>query len=174
MISLSKDFLRIIHEIYLKDGDTKQMLSFLKSAIDRHLDETALIIDQLTTIDITSKPVENGRKIGEIVLHMIRSLEYYSRGLATKVWEVLPYDLISYPSSKDIQALYRSVSNRVRKYLNDLSLPVLEEQFSEFNRPATGFEILLEMLEHSIQHRGQLLVYLRLLDIEPAKIPYII
>ena len=38
------------------------MFSFLKSAIIKHLDETDLIIDQLTLIDIRSEPVNKGRK----------------------------------------------------------------------------------------------------------------
>ena len=105
---------------------------------------------------------------------MIRSLEFYSRGLATDVWEALPYDLVTYASSKAIQDLYRTVSNLVKRYLDNLSPSHFEKQFNDFNRPAIGSEILLEMLKHSIQHRGQLIIYLRLLGIEPAKIPYII
>ncbi|MHA2462691.1 MAG: DinB family protein [Candidatus Thorarchaeota archaeon] len=34
--------------------------------------------------------------------------------------------------------------------------------------------MLLELIEHSIHHRGQITVYYRLLGIKPAHIPYIL
>ncbi|MFW9992186.1 MAG: DinB family protein [Candidatus Odinarchaeota archaeon] len=148
--------------------------SLLKKATVRHVEETRRLIDQLTDQAILSEPVVTGRPLGEVILHMIRSLEYYSRGLATGVWEALPYKLETYHSAKSIKALYEDVVKRVAGHIEVIPANSLDEKSDEFNRPATRGEILLEMLEHSIQHRGQVLVYYRLLDIEPAKIPYII
>ena len=50
----------------------KQVHRFLTSAIERHFEETKLLIDQLVDQDILSEPVQTGRPLGEIVLHMIR------------------------------------------------------------------------------------------------------
>ena len=148
--------------------------NFLIKAISRHLDETQSLVDQLTDDVINQEPVIFGRPLGEILLHMIRSLEYYSRGLAKDIWEPLPYKLDNYSSAKSLQMLYSQIKTVTLQYCTGLTPESLEKVHIHANRSATGLEILLEMLEHSIQHRGQLLVYYRLVGIEPAKIDYII
>ena len=147
---------------------------FLIKAIHRHLEETDLILNQLTDDIIMKEPVTTGRPLGEVVLHIIRSLEYYSQGLAKNVWESLNYALDKYPTTDSISTLYYEVVTRTKSYLGTISPLTLEEVYTEGNRNATRAELLLELLEHSIQHRGQLLVYYRLLGIIPKKIPYII
>ncbi len=147
---------------------------FLKEAIHRHFDETDVIIQQLTDEVILKEPVKSGRPLGEIVLHIIRSLEYYSQGLANDVWEPLIYTLEKYPTANDMIRLYADVVMRVKSYLTSISPESLNEEYTQGNRSATKAEVLLELLEHSIQHRGQLLVYYRLLGIVPKEIPYII
>ena len=64
--------------------------------------------------------------------------------------------------------------SRVINYTNQVSPEDLHQVSDSFNRPATIAEILLEMIEHSIHHRGQITVYYRLLNLEPISIPYII
>ena len=152
----------------------EQVYEFLTSAIERHLEETQLLIDQLTDQLVTSEPVQTGRPLGEIILHMIRSLEFYSRGLATNHWEPLSYNISDYKSAEDISNLYATVVKKILNHLKQLSPMDLSEILENFNRSADKLEVLMEMLEHSIQHRGQLLVYFRLENIEPAKIPYIV
>jgi hypothetical protein len=44
----------------------------LKDTIERHLDETLPLIQQLTEVDIMNKTVPGVREIGEVVLHLIR------------------------------------------------------------------------------------------------------
>ena len=146
----------------------------LRTAIKRHLDETKLLINQLTNQIVIREPVQPGRPLGEIILHMIRSIEFYLRGLTTNHWEPLPYNITTYRSAQDIKNLYEDVVQKAKNYLENLPPSVLNELLEGFSRPATKAEVLLEMLEHSIHHRGQILVYLRLLGLEPAKIPYIV
>lgn len=152
----------------------KQLHGFLTSAVERHFEETKLLIDQLTDQVIISEPVQTGRPLGEIVLHIIRSLEFYSRGLATGHWEPLTYNMATHSSSQEIKALYETVVEKTLKYLEKISSTEFNDPLENFDRPTTKAEVLLEMLEHSIQHRGQILVYFRLLGIKPAEIPYII
>ncbi len=147
---------------------------FLKAQILRHFNETRTVIDQLTDKLVIAEPVESGRPLGEIVLHMLRSAEFYLRGLVKEVWEALPYELSTYGTAREIQGLYEDVVAKCTSYLDQLEASNLEEVVNRFNRPATKAELLLEMLEHSIQHRGQVLVYYRLVGIEAAVIPYII
>jgi uncharacterized damage-inducible protein DinB len=147
---------------------------FLKRAIQRHFEETTLILNQLTDDMIMKEPVNTGRPLGEIVLHIIRSLEYYSRGLAKNIWEPLNYTLEKYPTANSIVVLYKEAVTRTETYLQEISPSSLKEEYAEGNRIAKRAELLLELVEHSIQHRGQLLVYYRLLGIVPKEIPYII
>ena len=51
------------------------LYEFLKDTIERHLDETLPLIHQLIEVDIMSKPTAGVREIGEVVLHLVRSLE---------------------------------------------------------------------------------------------------
>lgn len=146
----------------------------LTTAIERHLVETKLIIDQLTDKVILEEPVQSGRSLGNVVMHLIRSLEYYSQGLAKNVWKPLNYTLEKYSSAEGIKSLYAEVMTKVNTYLNEINRESLQKTYEGGNRQAKRVEVLLELLEHSIQHRGQILVYYRLVGIEPAKISYII
>jgi uncharacterized damage-inducible protein DinB len=147
---------------------------FLRKAVVRHLEETELILNQLTDEIILQEPVKTGRPLGEIVLHIIRSLEYYSQGLGKNIWEPLSYTLEEYSAKKKILSLYGKAKSKVISNLNNIIPESLDEVYTEGNRPATRGEILLELLEHSVQHRGQLLVYYRLLGLVPKEISYII
>jgi len=148
--------------------------NFLKKAIQRHLRETKLLVDQLNDQLVISKPVEAGRPLGEIFLHMLRSVEYYLRGLVNNIWVPLPYTLATYGTAQAIKSLYDKISIKVEDYLKQLTPNILTQEMDRFNRPATKAEILLELIEHSIHHRGQITTFYRLLGIEPASISYII
>ena len=143
-------------------------------ALSRHFNETRLIIDQLTDEALFETPVQTGRSLGDVVMHLIRSIEYYSQGLAKNVWKPLNYSLEEFSTALKIKNLFEEVISKSSKYLTEIDRKSLEESYEKGNRPAKRVDVLLEMLEHSIQHRGQMLVYYRLLNIEPAEIPYII
>ncbi|MCG3215328.1 MAG: DinB family protein [Candidatus Heimdallarchaeota archaeon] len=164
--------------------------NFLKNAICRHLTETRLFISNLaeySTLEelveenvilpdsiVLKIPVKDGRPLGEIILHMIRSIEYYATGIATNKWVTLSYNLAEFSTTQKMLNLFDRVSEKTKKFLDNISEEMLSEQIDEFNRIATKKEILLEMLEHSVHHRGQLSVYFRLLEIDPPSISYII
>ena len=150
------------------------VLEFILKALDRHFDETRLLIDQLTDENIHSEPVQTGRPLGEIVLHMIRAFEFYSRGTTTDVWEPLPYNLDKYNTASGIKTLYEAVLKRTEEYLSRLILKDVEEIIKPKEKSASKLSFLMEMLEHSVQHRGQILVYYRLIGLEPAAIPYLV
>ncbi|MFW9770475.1 MAG: DinB family protein [Candidatus Thorarchaeota archaeon] len=150
------------------------LFGFLKETVERHLNETLPLIEQLIEVDIMSRPTPSVREIGEVVLHLIRSLEYYMQGIVKDQWESLPYTLEKYDSAESIVNLAEHVFDKVRVYLN--VIPSLDHSriIKSFNRPATIGELLLEMIEHSIHHRGQITIYYRLLGITPKSIAYII
>jgi uncharacterized damage-inducible protein DinB len=115
-----------------------------------------------------------GREIGEVVLHLIRSLEYYMRGIVEDKWEALPYTLETHDSAESIIELTKQVFKKMGTLLSLVSIQDLGRKIDSFNRPATVAEILNEMLEHSIHHRGQITVYYRLFGLTPESIAYII
>jgi uncharacterized damage-inducible protein DinB len=150
------------------------MYNMLVSAVQRHLEETLPLVKQLTEINVMSKPVDGGREIGEVVLHLVRSLEYYMKGITTSQWESLPYYLETYDSAESIIELTEKVFKQVKVYTSLVSTSDLGRKIELFNRPATVAELILEMIEHSIHHRGQITVYYRLLGLTPEVISYII
>jgi uncharacterized damage-inducible protein DinB len=147
---------------------------FLSSALKRHLDETMLFVEKLTDGDLPKVPVKNGRPLGEVVLHMLRSVEYYLMGLTKNEWVPLRYTLDEYSTAESVRNLARDVSNRAHGYVGQLNDDDLARSIESFNRPATAADILLELIEHSIHHRGQITVYYRLLGVDVPTIPYII
>jgi len=108
------------------------------------------------------------------LLHLIRSLEFYTRGVVTNLWEPLSYSLVDYPTISEILLLCDYVTSSITNHLDKLTDEMLMQIVDKFNRKASRSEILLEMLEHSIHHRGQLSVYFRLLGIIPPEISYVI
>jgi len=150
------------------------LFEFLQNALYRHLNETLPMISQLTDDVVMSEPYEEGRPLGEIVLHMLRSIEYYLRGVVENNWDPLPYALDEYRTADAIRTLANEVFSRAKQYIADLDSDDFLRKFDSFSRPATAAEILHEMLEHSIHHRGQLTTYYRLLGITPVHIQYIV
>ena len=147
---------------------------FLREALERHLSETLPLIGQITDPIIVKTPIEGGRPFGEIVLHMLRSIEFYLRGLSENKWESLPYSLETYDSADKIKQLAADVFKRVGHHLDRIDPDHMSRVTESFNRPASAGEILLEVIEHSIHHRGQVTVYLRLFGLKPESISYII
>ncbi len=147
---------------------------FLSTALKRHLDETQPLIDQIVDQDLAKVPIKDGRPVGEILLHMLRSIDFYMVGLTQNEWVPLSYSLKEYNTAEAVKGLSREVFDRARECVDKLSDRDLEKSTSSFNRPAKASEILLEVIEHSIHHRGQITVYYRLLGIDVPQIPYII
>lgn len=149
------------------------MINFLLQNFERHIQETLPLINQLTDELVYKKPINSGMEVGELILHMTRSFEYYSEGLSSNNWKSAPYSLKDYNTKFKIIELFNNVSKSSLKKLKLLTNTNLQEEMT-FNRKSTKLEIFQELIEHSIQHRGQLLVYYRILDLIPSKISYII
>lgn len=149
-------------------------VSALKKSILRHLNETSSFIEKLDDKIILQEPISGSRPLGEIVLHMIRSIHFYLKGCIKDIWEPQSYSLEKYSTAQEIKKLYETVVKTTETYLEKFSPDILQVVVEDFNRLATKEEILQEMIEHSIHHRGQLSVYFRLLKVDPPVIEYII
>ncbi|MFW9889379.1 MAG: DinB family protein [Candidatus Thorarchaeota archaeon] len=147
---------------------------FLISALKRHLEETRPLFNLISDQELVKKPIKDGRPLGEILLHMLRSIDYYLIGLTKNEWSPLPYTLEVYSTAEEVKKLACDVFERAHDYVDELGDRDFEKPTTSFNRPAKGADILLELIEHSIHHRGQVTVYFRLLGIKGFQIPYII
>ncbi len=96
------------------------------------------------------------------------------RGVTTNQWEPLRYSLEQNDSAEAIIGLTTDVFKRVEVYADMISSSDLEREIDLFDSPATVADLLLEMIEHSIHHRGQITVYYRLMGVAPQTIPYIV
>ena len=97
-----------------------------------------------------------------------------TKGITTNQWDALPYSIETYDSAESIMELAEIVFERVKVYTSLVSTSDLGRSIKSFSRPATVAELILEMIEHSIHHRGQITVYYRLLGVSPTPIKYII
>ena len=95
-------------------------------------------------------------------------------GLAKEKWNPLSYSLEKYNTAQLIRDLAGGVSEKALQYLEELDGIDWSRTIDIFSRPATAAEILQEMIEHSIHHRGQITIYYRLLGIKMPEIPYIV
>ncbi|MHA2255279.1 MAG: DinB family protein, partial [Candidatus Heimdallarchaeaceae archaeon] len=89
--------------------------------IVRHFEETQSFIDKLNDEIILQKPLMDGRPLGEIILHMLRSLEFYFTGIAKDEWKPLSYNLDEYGNKKSIKELYNRVTSKAVFLLEQIS-----------------------------------------------------
>jgi uncharacterized damage-inducible protein DinB len=150
------------------------MYKMLIDTVKRHFKETLPLIEQLTEINVLAKPFPEGKQVGEIVLHMVRSVEFYMKGITTNQWEPLRYSIEEYDSAEVIIELATNVFKRAEVYASLVSSSDLGRKVKPFEKTATIAELLQEMIEHSIHHRGQITAYYRLLGVSPIPIEYII
>jgi uncharacterized damage-inducible protein DinB len=150
------------------------LYNFLRSAINRHLEETWPFIQALSDDVLLKSPYDEGRPLGEVVLHMIRSMEFYLTGLSENEWSPLTYSLEEYSTAESVINLANRVFEKTRRQLSSMSSVDLLQVNNSFSRAASIAELMLEVVEHSIHHRGQLAVYYRLLGIDIPAIQYIV
>ncbi|MHA2407319.1 MAG: DinB family protein [Candidatus Ranarchaeia archaeon] len=147
---------------------------FFRAAVKRSFYEMELLANQLNDELVQSHPLEGGRPLGDVFLHILRSAVAYTRGLATDEWGLVDFSLKKYSTAKAIQNLFLDVLKRVDDYLNQVTPEMMLDTVDVLNRPATKGAILAEMIEHTAHHRGQITAYYRLLGVTPAEIPYIV
>lgn len=149
-------------------------LHLLSTAIKRHLKETKALLEQVREVNLSTHSGTDGRTILQIWLHMLRSYEFYLRGLVTNVWEPLPYSEEQYSVASELIGLFDQVNKTCLEYLDHLTEEDLSRRAELIHGSASKEELLLEMLEHAVQHRGQILVLYRISGVIPAKIEYLV
>ena len=144
------------------------------STVRRIFQQVQQLVDQLDDEIILKRPVDTIRPLGDIFLHILRLGEVYLTGIVTDIWNPIPYVLEKYGTAGAIQLLFREVIGRLNEYLGKLTEDLLAEEVTILNRPATKAELLMELIEHTSHHQGQIMVYYRISGIKPAEINYIV
>ncbi|HEY3314552.1 MAG TPA: DinB family protein [Bacillota bacterium] len=140
--------------------------------LHKFLVETRPVIAAFEGAEIDQAPVPGVRSVGDLLLHLVRSIAHYANGIAADHWAPLPYSLAEYRTVGAIIDLYDRVGEAARKSLSNLPDLEWSRIVSPNGTASTKAELLFELIEHGVHHRGQLYSYARLLGVAPPPLPY--
>jgi uncharacterized damage-inducible protein DinB len=120
------------------------------------------------------QPNPSSRTTGQILMHIIRSFEYYITGVSTDIWKPLDYSTERYDDLTKIAELIQDVKGRLFPQIDQLDGDRLHHYFDHLDRPSFGLNLLIELLYHQSEHIGQLQVYLRCNNLQPPAYPFLI
>lgn len=120
------------------------------------------------------KPTDESRTTSEILLHIIRSIQYYLTGISNDTWETVNYTLHTYDTGKKIMKLIEEVKLNSNKLITSIDKDELHKKYTKPEKSAFGLNLMIELLYHQSHHIGQVQTYLRLQDIEPPKFDFLI
>lgn len=135
------------------------------AAWDREAQKTVEMLKMLPSGEYDFRPDASGRSLGELAWHLAELDAYVSFGIATGT-----FTLDSKPPNikrpMAIEALapgYKRVHEEARQRLGTLKTSDLEREMQFFGSTQTVHGLLWDnMLLHSIHHRGQLSLLIRL------------
>jgi uncharacterized damage-inducible protein DinB len=148
-------------------------------AILRELEQesatTRRVLERVPTDKLSWKPHPKSMSLGELALHLAMSPGYIADGWALK--EVVDFSAggggkpPAAQSTQEILAAHDDGAAKARAALTKLGDEGLHQKWKAVNGGTTVFEmpkaalVRSIVLNHSYHHRGQLSVYLRLLDV---------
>ena len=134
----------------------------------QHMESYTLeMYDAIPDSLMSYRPVEGVRSIHEQFLHVARHLSWISDDfLAVKKVESL-FDPNQMPIREALEKAFKLVRERVGD-LNETDLTV-KAHFRPANRELSRYELLYLLLDHTRNHTGQLVVYMRLNGLQPMR-----
>ena len=130
---------------------------------------TLALADAMPAEKYTFKPTDEQRAFHEQITHIIGNMIWLStsylggEGLASA-------DTENPPKEKDeIMALLEESFDYAHETIKGFDYSRIDEEVDFFAGPMSHRKILFLIMDHLTHHRGQLVVYLRLNDIEPPK-----
>lgn len=115
------------------------------------------------------RPKEGMFTLGELVRHLPQAENYIANLAMAGSMEERKLDLSGKSVSEVVEAFEASHASLAEE-VSKLTLDQLNEEIEAFGRTMRRVVLLWGMTEHEIHHRGQLMTYYRLADIEPPKI----
>ena len=119
-------------------------------------------------------PTDGSRKMGDILLHILRALEYYLVGVTSDSWIPLKYSLETYDSFKKITQLLESRQDDYTGMIEKIDGDNLHHKYTTLQSQAFGLNLIIELLYHQSHHFGQLQMYLRLNGINPPHYEFLV
>lgn len=114
------------------------------------------------------KPTEREMTFGQQLVHIKDNMEWLSNTYFTEEPYEKTKDAKSYSKEETIILLERSF-DQVYEIIEKSDPKLLDEKKAFFAGPKTRLQILNLLQDHVTHHRGQLLVYLNLNNIQPPK-----
>jgi uncharacterized damage-inducible protein DinB len=118
-------------------------------------------------------PSSDERSFHAIALHLIRCLEVYTTHIMEGRVQAAPYRPPHYATRGELLALLQKVKqeslDRVRRFPKEY----LEEEIRVADVSATRFEYLIEMVDHTCHHIGQLQLYWRMNKLTPPTMKWL-
>lgn len=112
------------------------------------------------------KPTEREMSFGEQLIHIKGNLEWLSTAYFTDTAYVKVKDENRYSKAETIDLLQKSF-DAVYEIIKKTEPKLLDSKVAFFAGPKTKLQILNLLQDHVTHHRGQLLVYLNLNNIQP-------
>lgn len=144
------------------------MADFL-SKLEGAKEYTIAIADAMPAETYTFKPTEEQRAFHEQLTHIIGNMIWLStsylggEGLAAADTETPP------TAKEDIVALLEQSFDYSYETAKSFDHSKIDEEVDFFAGPMSRRRVMFLMMDHLAHHRGQLVVYLRLNDIEPPR-----
>ncbi len=132
---------------------------------DREAAKTVRMLQMLPSGQYDFRPDATGRSLGELAWHLAELDAYISFGISTKSFtaDVKPPNIKRPMTIEELAPGYERIHREARARLEHLTADDLEQQLDFFGNPQKVNTLLWEMLLfHSIHHRGQLSLLVRL------------
>jgi uncharacterized damage-inducible protein DinB len=154
---------------------TSSLQQNILAELDHELAVTRKVLERVPDDKFDYQPHPKSMKLGQLASHIVNLLKFKQNFVETSERDFLdpnaPKPPPSPTSSAELLARFDQFSADLRQALSESDDKKLTENFQLrrgeqvlMNRPK-GAALRIMGLNHSIHHRGQLTVYLRLLDI---------
>ena len=115
------------------------------------------------------QPKEGMFTLRELVRHIPEAEHVIVRSALAGTMQKSEIDLSKSSVSEIVQA-FKDNHDQLAEEVSKLTFEQLNEEVEAFGRKMRRIVLLWGMTEHEIHHRGQLMTYYRLADIEPPKL----
>jgi uncharacterized damage-inducible protein DinB len=140
-----------------------------KAIILKHLtvsrDFTLKVADQMPAADFEFKLTPPQMSFGDQFVHIAQTFEEFVAPLSGKSLDLGKPTSMSKP---DVIAYVKKSFDRVIETVGSLTPDQLSKMYKGYGVTATGLDFMLELLDHTTQHRASAEMYLRVKGITPT------
>lgn len=128
--------------------------------------QTARVLRAVPANKMDFKPKEHMMTLGELTVHIPQAALLFARTALAGTTQKIDLDL-SNSSPEEIAVAYEENFKQLAGEVWELTREQLDEEVQFFDYKLRRIELLQELVNHEIHHRGQLYTYLHLVDVKP-------